>query len=107
MPDLVHIYSFATIGLLIGFIVGSTIKKEGISLRGNLFWGVVSGILNGYIGLWLLPGDGVFFSFQGTWAFLFLVNAFHNHHIEDILLYPDSNASVTSELTYEDIKQTR
>jgi len=104
MSEITHIYSFITVGLLIGFITGSTIKKEGISFNGNLFWGVVAGIINGYIGLWFLPGDGVFFAFQGTWAFLFLVNAFHYHHIEDILLYPDSNASVVNDLTYEDRK---
>ena len=104
MSEITHIYSFITVGLLIGSITGATIKKEGISFTGNLFWGVVAGIINGYIGLWFLPGDGVFFAFQGTWAFLFLVNAFHYHHIEDILLYPDSNASVVNDLTYEDRK---
>lgn len=104
MSELMQLYSFITVGLLIGFITGSTIKKEGISFQGNLFWGVVSGIINGYIGLWFLPGDGIFFAFQGTWAVLFLINAFHYHHIEDLLLYPDSNAAVINELTFKNIK---
>ncbi|MBD3616301.1 MAG: hypothetical protein HUJ22_06990 [Gracilimonas sp.] len=105
MSELGSLFGFVTVGLLVGFIIGSLIKREGISLYNNLFWGVVSGIINGYIGLWFLPGDGVFFAFQGTWAFLFLVNVFHQHHVEDILLFPDANAAVIHELTFKNKKQ--
>jgi|AntRauTorckE6833_2_1112554.scaffolds.fasta_scaffold00444_12 hypothetical protein len=105
MLNLGSLFSFITVGLLIGFLIGSVIKKEGISLNANMFWGVVSGIINGYIGIWFLPGDGVFFAFQGTWAFLFLVNVFHQHHVEDILLFPDTNAAVFHELTFKNNKQ--
>jgi hypothetical protein len=101
MIELTHVYGFITVGLLIGLITGSTIKNEGVSFNANLFWGVVSGIINGYIGLWFLPGDGVFFAFQGTWAFLFIINAFHYHHVEDVLLYPDTNAAIISEITFK------
>lgn len=105
MLSISSLFSFMTIGLLVGFIIGSVIKKEGINLYANMFWGVVSGIINGYIGLWFLPGDGVFFAFQGTWAFLFLVNVFHQHHLEDVLLFPDSNAAVDHELTFTNKQQ--
>lgn len=100
MFSFTSLFSFITVGLVVGFIVGSVIKKEGISMYDNLFWGVVSGIINGGIGLWFLEGDGVFFAFQGTWAFLFLVNAFHEHHVEDVLPMPETNAAVIHKLTF-------
>jgi len=101
MLSLGSLFSFITIGLLVGFIVGSVIKEEGISLYANLFWGSVGGIINGWIGLWLLEGDGVFFAFQGTWAFLFIMNVFHQHHVEDILPLPETNAAVLHTLSFK------
>lgn len=95
------VFSFITVGLLVGFIIGSLIKEEGISLYANMFWGVISGLINGWIGLWFLQGDGVFFAFQGTWAFLFLVNVFHQHHVEDELPLPETNAAIIHKLAFK------
>ena|SRR6056297_2658630 len=79
------IYWYASVGLFVGFLFGLIIEREGISLEANVFWGCVGGILMGIIGLIFGIVDGVFFSFFTNWAFLFLINVFHQHHVEDIL----------------------
>jgi hypothetical protein len=78
------IYWYASIGLLVGFIFGVIIRDEGVSIEANIFWGVVGAVMMGVIGFMSNIGDGVFFSFWATWAFLFLINVFHQHHKEDI-----------------------
>lgn len=79
-----QIYWFISVGLVVGFLVGIFINGEGVSLMANLFWGVVGGLIMGYIGVQLGLGDGVWFSFIANWPFLFLINVFHQHHVEDI-----------------------
>ncbi len=79
------IYWYASVGALAGFVFGLIIGKEGVSVEANVFWGVVGAILIGIIGLNTGLGDGVFFSFMATWAFLFLINVFHQHHVVDVL----------------------
>ena len=78
------IFWFITLGLVIGLIVGVVMGKEGTSVTVNLVWGVIAAILTGIIGIILHFGDGLLFSMAGTLAILFLVNAFHQHHKEDI-----------------------
>lgn len=39
----------------------------------------------GFIGVQFGLNDGLWFSFIATWPFLFLINVFHQHHIEDVL----------------------
>lgn len=79
------IYWYGSLGLLVGFVFGMVIKKEGVSLEANIFWGFVGGIIMGIIGLNRGIADGVFFSFFTNLAFLFLINVFHQHHMEDKL----------------------
>lgn len=79
------IYWYASVGLFVGLIFGIVIEREGVSLEANIFWGLVGGIIMGIIGLDRGIGDGVFFSFFTNLAFLFLINVFHQHHVEDIL----------------------
>ena len=79
------IYWYASVGLFVGFLFGLIIEHEGVSLEANIFWGFVGGILMGIIGLDRGIGDGVYFSFFTNWAFLFLINVFHQHHVEDVL----------------------
>lgn len=79
------IYWYASIGAFIGFIFGLVIGREGVSVEANVFWGATGAAIIGIIGLSTGIGDGVFFSFMGTWAFLFLVNVFHQHHVVDVL----------------------
>lgn len=80
-----QIYWFISVGLIIGFIIGIFIDGEGVSLKANLFWGMIGAVIMGYIGVQLGLGDGLWFSFIATWPFLFLINAFHQHHVEDVL----------------------
>lgn len=82
--SLTLIYWYASIGAAVGFIFGVIIRKEGVSIEANLFWGVVGAIIMGVIGYNRGLGDGVLFSFMATWAFLFLINVFHQHHVEDV-----------------------
>lgn len=79
------IYWYASVGLLVGLVFGLIIEKEGVSLEANVFWGFVGGIIMGIIGLYWGIGDGVFFSSFTNLAFLFLINVFHQHHVEDKL----------------------
>jgi uncharacterized membrane protein YeaQ/YmgE (transglycosylase-associated protein family) len=90
----VQIYWYTSVGLIVGFLIGIFIKKEGVSLRGNLFWGVVGANIMGYIGVQFGLSDGVWFAFIATWPFLFLINAFHQHHIEDVLGEMDHPAHI-------------
>ncbi len=78
------IFWFIALGLVIGSLYGLIIKKEGISVAGNIIWGVISSVLTGSLGIWLGFGDGLLFAFMYTIAFLFIVNVFHQHHEEDI-----------------------
>ena len=97
-----QLYWFISVGLIVGFIIGIFIDGEGVSLKANLFWGVVSAIIMGEIGVQLGLGDGVWFSFVATWPFLFLVNAFHQHHVEDILGEIEHPAHVDREVDMPD-----
>jgi len=78
------IFWFISLGLIIGSFYGLIIKREGISVAGNIIWGVISSVLTGSLGIWLNFGDGLLFAFVCTIAFLFIVNVFHQHHEEDI-----------------------
>lgn len=81
----VMIYWYISMGLLIGLIYGMLMRKEGAPMSWNLVWGMISAVMMGYIGVFNELGDGIWFSFIATVAFLFLVNVFHNHHEEDVL----------------------
>lgn len=83
------IYWFISIGLMLGLITGVVIGTEGMSVYKNLFWGVISANIMGFIGISAGLGDGLLFSFVGTLAYLFLVNVFHQHHQEDLHIDPD------------------
>jgi hypothetical protein len=80
----IMIYWFTSVGLIIGLIFGLVIRKEGISLWGNIIWGVISANIMGFIGIYMNIGDGLLFACVATLPFLFLVNVFHQHHIEDL-----------------------
>lgn len=79
------LYWYISIGLIIGMIMGLIMRKEGVSMRGNIFFGVIGAILLGRIGAIMGLGDGLFFSAVALLPFLFLINVFHQHHEEDIL----------------------
>ena len=72
-------------GVAVGFIFGVIIRKQGVSVEANLFWGVIGAIITGSIGFDTGLGDGVLFSFMATWYILLLINVFHRHHVEDVL----------------------
>lgn len=78
------IYWYMSVGVVVGFMVGLFIKREGISFMANIIWGLIGGVIMGAIGLYMGISDGVLFAFIATWPFLFLINAFHQHHEEDI-----------------------
>lgn len=86
------IFWFTAMGLLIGWIFGMIIKKEGIPLSGNIIWGVIASVLTGSIGIVFGFGDGLLFAMVYTIAFLFIVNVFHQHHEEDI--YEDEDPRI-------------
>jgi uncharacterized membrane protein YeaQ/YmgE (transglycosylase-associated protein family) len=78
------IYWFISVGLIVGFIYGLLMRREGVSFFANIFWGVTGGLIMGAIGHAMGIGEGVFFAFLAVWPFLFLVNVFHQHHEEDM-----------------------
>lgn len=83
------IYWFISMGLVIGLTVGTLMGKEGTSLTVNLVWGVAGAIVTGIIGILLNFGDGLLFAMAGTLSISFLVNAFHQHHKEDLYGHVD------------------
>lgn len=78
------LFWFISLGLVIGLLYGLIIKREGITVRGNIIWGVIASVMTGSLGIMLEFGDGLLFAFVYTIAFLFIVNVFHQHHEEDI-----------------------
>lgn len=78
------IYWYISVGLIVGLSITVIIGKEGVSFIANIIFGLIGGLIMGMIGLVTGMGDGMFFSFIGTWLFLFLINVFHQHHIEDL-----------------------
>jgi uncharacterized membrane protein YeaQ/YmgE (transglycosylase-associated protein family) len=89
-----HIYWFISIGLLVGLVMGIIMGKEGVSLEGNIIMGAIGAVIMGIVGITVGFSDGVWFSFVGLIAFLFLVNVFHQHHEEDILGEIDHHAKI-------------
>lgn len=84
-----HIFWFITMGLLVGWIFGMLIKREGRSLKANMSWGTAGAVVVGSIAVWLGFGDGLLFAFVGTLGVLFIANVFHQHHEEDIFGHVD------------------
>jgi len=79
------IYWYMSCGSIAGLVVGSIIGKEGVSFGANLVWGICGGVIMGVIGLYMGLQDGIWFSFLAVWPFLFIVNVFHYHHVEDVM----------------------
>ena len=78
------IYWYMFVGLIVGLSMAVIIGKEGISFIASIIFGVIGGLALGVIGLVTGIGDGVFFSFVGTWLFLFLINVLHQLHMEEL-----------------------
>lgn len=87
------ILSFIAIGLITGLLVGALIKTEGVSIKWNIIFGILFAIILGIYGVLMGYDKGFFFAFVGTLAALYLVNAFHLHHQEDLglELFDDSH----------------
>lgn len=83
--DAVLLYWFISVGLLIGILFGLIIGDEGISVKGNLIWGIIGSVIMGLIGSIMGLGNGILFAALGTLILLFLVNVFHQHHIEELI----------------------
>jgi hypothetical protein len=88
------IFWFTAMGLAVGLIFGLIIEKEGIPLSGNIIWGVVASVSIGSIGIIFGLGDGLLFAFVYTLAFLFIVNVFHQHHVEDVFGHVDREVRI-------------
>lgn len=91
------IFWFITLGLVIGLITGIIMGKEGIGVSYNLIWGVGSAVTVGIIAIKLNFGDGLLFATIGTLSILFLANAFHQHHKEDVLGHIDEGIAIKKE----------
>lgn len=83
--DGVLLYWFISVGLLVGMLFGLIIGHEGISVAGNLVWGAAGSIIMGLIGSIMGFGNGILFAALGTIILLFLVNVFHQHHVEELI----------------------
>lgn len=79
------IYWYISVGLIVGLSMVAVIGKEGVSFSANIIFGVIGSVAIGVIGMITGIGDGVFFSFIGTWLLLFLVNVFHQLYKEDLI----------------------
>lgn len=88
------IFWFISLGLVIGLISGIVMGKEGVGVPVNIIWGVISTIVTGIIAIELGFGDGLLFAMASTLAILFLVNAFHQHHTEDVFGHVDKGIAI-------------
>lgn len=88
------IFWFIALGLTVGAIFGLIVKKEGVSVKKNIIAAVFASILTGSMAIIMGFGDGLLFALLGTLAILFLVNAFHQHHEEDIFGHVDRRISL-------------
>jgi len=79
------IYWYISVGLIVGFANAIIVGKEGVSFFTNIIFGIIGALIMGLVGFTAGLGDGVFLSFIATWPFLFLVNVFHRHHVEEVL----------------------
>lgn len=75
---------FIITGVYTGLIIGYLIKDEGVSVNVNVLSGMITALLCGFIGMMFGFGSGLFFAFAGSLASLFIINVFHQHHIEDL-----------------------
>lgn len=83
------IFWFIALGLTVGLLFGYAIKSEGRSIYANMNWGIAGAVVSGTIAIYFGFGDGLLFAFAGTLAVLFLANAFHQHHEEDVFGHVD------------------
>lgn len=83
------VFWFMALGLLVGYLFGQIIKHEGVTLGANIIWGILASVLTGSIAIILELGDGLIFALLGTLTTLFLVNVFHQHHVEDVYGHAD------------------
>lgn len=90
------IFWFITAGMLVGTIFGFYLRREGVSVLTNIIGGIFSAIVMGIIGISFNLGDGLLFSVIGTLAILFLLNAFHQHHKEDIYGHVDRGIKIST-----------
>jgi len=82
-------------GMAIGAVYGMIIKSEGVTVPANTVWGMIGSVATGSIAVFLQLGDELLFAFVGTLAFLFLVNAFHLHHDEDLFGHVDRGIRIS------------
>lgn len=78
------IFWFIVLGATTGWILGYIISHEGITVKSNIVWGMISTPVIGICGLFVGISGVLLFSLIGTLEVLFLANAFHLHHIEDM-----------------------
>lgn len=78
------IFWLLVLGATTGWVMGYLVGHEGVTLVSNIIWGTLGAVVIGIFGLYLELSGVFLFSFMGTLAMLFLVNAFHLHHVEDI-----------------------
>lgn len=83
------VFWFLALGSLIGLLVGMVMGKEGAGRLANLIGGVTGAVGVGILAIMLGFGDGLLFATAGTLCILFLVNAFHQHHVEDVFGHKD------------------
>lgn len=91
------IFWFIAQGIAVGAIYGIVIKSEGVSVPANMVWGLIGSVVTGSIAILLGLGDGMLFAFVGTLAFLFIVNAFHFHHVEDVFGHIDRGIRISGQ----------
>lgn len=80
----VTIYWLISIGLLVGFIIDILMIKRGIGLIGNVVWGAIGSVIIGVAVIWLNLYAPLLYAAIGSIAFLFLVNVFSFHSLENV-----------------------
>ena len=78
------IFWLIALGGITGWLVGYFMGREGRSNYSNIIWGVVGSLSVGVAALLVGLSGALLFAFMGTLGMLLIVNAFHDHHKDDI-----------------------
>lgn len=80
----VTIYWLISIGLLVGFVIDILMIKRGIGMIGNIIGGAIGSVIIGVIAIYLNLFAPLIYAFLGSISFLFLINVFSFHALDDM-----------------------
>lgn len=76
---------FISQGLIVSYLLKLVYGNEGTNMVYNLVGGTLGSLVMGVLSVVMGIYGSVIFAFLGNVTVLFLMNVFHQHHVEDML----------------------